>query len=240
MNSKDQKVIELVKIQSWYIPRNAESYQMMRTVGVPLLKIHSDLVPTLKIALDQKGIRAKATPFSSILEAKLDTIGAAWLKDTRRRCKINTSDMTFLGANTPKNRKMVASMDNHLAQFFARWGYQYSPEYSEQGERLKFRVDFKFSPTKDPLVPSVVEDDVSELNLILGFTRIHLIFNNKTSKPKGNGFKMLYNELRIYTKAGTEWVQIHAGTFTNEMIGELNEALAAFSILHTRRKVLEV
>lgn len=246
MNTKvhDPQVIELVRIKQWYIPRDAVSYQTLKSVGVPLLIIHKDFLPTLQLSTRRNNIRAKEVDWKSILETRLDQVGAQWLSQADRKSKITDDKMVFMAKATTKNRKSIASLDASLAKFFARWSFRYHPVFSETLDRCKLVADFKFDPELQPVVPSIVPEPKTEHELVLGFTKIKITFYDKPHKDLTTNLRLASMlaplvVLEVFTQAGSKWLPVHSSTFKDPQIGNLDQFLNAMAILHGRQQLRE-
>lgn len=235
MSEKTQPptVIKFVKIKSWFIPLDAECYQTLVSIKVPMVKLHADFLPTLQLATRPRNIRASSVPFSEIFNAKMDHIGGVWLSKPGRRCVITDTRSVFQCKSSEKNRKAIASLDSFFTGFCARWGLRYTPVFSETPNQLKLVVDYKFDPDLNPCIPNVIAEEEAAHELILGFTKIRLTF-----KKRGPN-RVPYNHLQIFTKSGAEWLQIHTGSFSNKEIGDVGEWLTAIGALHSQYKIEE-
>jgi hypothetical protein len=216
MSEKTQpKIIKLVKIKQWYIPFDADCYQTLVRIKVPLTKIHQDFLPTLQLATGPRNIRAVSVPFSEIFNEKLDKVGSVWLEKPDRKCKITETRSSFVCDSNERNRKAIASLDNFLKQFCARWAFRYSAVFSETPSKLKLVVDHEFDQTLSPCVPSTLPVETSVYEVVLGFTKITVT----TERKKGR----VYNHLTVATQAGGAWIQVHTGSFID--VGDQNVLL---------------
>ena len=249
MSEKTQpQVIKFVRVKQWYIPEDAESYQLLRSAGVPLVKIHADFLPTLQLATKPRGIRAKSRPFSEVYAEKMDALGAQWLSKPERKCKIGDNRAVFSAPLTERNKKKINELDDFFTRFTSRWGFSYKPVYSESDKSVKLVVDLKFDPNKNPVVPSVSPPETQTHELELGFTKLRVTFNNKRTAPQfGNrattdrGVMALgspYSLLEVFVKAGTDWQLVHTGTFIADTVGSMDSWLQAMAVIHTEKKVV--
>ncbi len=248
-NTQSPKVVTFVKMKSWFIPMDAASYQLLRSVNVPLLKIHQDFIPTLQLAFKAKGIRAKSEPFSDILTNFLDRIGAVWLSKDGRKCKLSESRAVFTCPSTPKNRKSVAKLDHLFQEFMARWAHTYAPVFSETPRELKLVLDFKFDPQRQPIVPSADTDKEDSFEVILGFTKIKITFDVRRmiapTRSRGDTRAQAptfvgtpTNILEVFTQTGTSWTQVHTASFTHYQMGTLIPFLAGMGELHNMQSAI--
>lgn len=239
-------VIEFVKVKSWYIPADAKSYQTLRSLKVPLLKLHQDFIPTLQMVTRPAGIRARSIPIKEVMDKFMDKIGEIWLSKPGRRCRMNETRSVFHCKSTPKNRKSINKLDSLFQEFTSRWGFSYSPVFSETPKELKLVLDYKFDPSRSPVVPAVVEHQEPVFELELGFTKIKITFDvrrmmvplrgrddHRVVAPTAVGAPT--HILEIFSKAGTGWIQVHTGSFTMDTIGDMSQFLGCLSVLHAQK-----
>jgi len=237
MSTKTQApaVIELVRIKSWYIPKNAESYQGLKALGVPLLLIQKDFLPTLQLMTRRNNVRATETLWADVLNPLLDKVGMAWKAGDGRSCVMQSDKLTFLAKASAKNRAAVSKLECALAKFFARWSFRYYPTFSETGARYKLVVEFKFDPMLSPIVPSVVAEPKTEYELVLGFTKIKLtVYDKPHADLKAKALIAPLVVVEVFTKTGNSWCTVHTGTFTNSQIGDPKQFCAAMGLLYGR------
>lgn len=234
MSEKTQPaILNFVKIRSWFVPADAETYQKLKELNTPLVKLHQDFIPTLSLVLKPRGIRAKSIPFRDIFNARMDKIGTIWKSQPERRCTIDENRAVFTCKTTEKNKKSISELDILFSKFCSRWGMRYSPVYSEANGRSKLVVDYKFDPDLNPCVPTSIPEDKTSFEFVLGFTKITLSFHQK-----GRG-GVPYNHIKISTRTGNEWLQVYTGSFTNKEIGDIRPWLSAMGILHSQFKIEE-
>ncbi len=249
MSEKTQPpVINFVRIKQWYVPADADSYQLLKSVGVPMVRVHGDFLPTLQLVTKPRGIRAKARYFSEVYAEKMDALGAKWMSKPDRKCKISDSRAVFTAKLTPRNRIKINEIDDFFTRFTARWGFSYKPVYSESDKQLKLVVDIKFDPTKNPVIPSMVPPEQVVHELELGFSKIKVTFNNRRSAPqfgdrtnsdRGNHpLGAPYSLLEVFVKAGCDWQLVHTGTFIAETVGNMQSFLQALAVIHTSQKAV--
>lgn len=239
--SQKTQVVNFVRIKSWYIPADAESYQLLKSVHFPLCKVSAEMLPALQLAMRPTGMRAKSESLTeTILHPYLDRIGAAWKSKEGRKCKITDKQLVFVAPLSAKNKKAINSLDDSLTRFFARWGFSYSPVYSDDNNgKCKLVVDFKFDPYRNPVIPNVDVSAPEVVELELGFTKLKITFGRRReaqpygerqhhlSGPKATGAP--FHLLEVYAKAGAEWVLVHSGTFVDPSIGVMVPWLEAMS-----------
>jgi hypothetical protein len=234
MTVADPKILNLVKIKSWYIPGDASTYQVFKKLGIPLLKIHADFLPTVALKMKPAGYRAKAQNFNELRDDFLDRLGTQWKSKAGRNCKLADNQLAFTAEASAANRKAIARVETIIHEFCGRWGFRCVPQFSELPNKLKLVVNLKFDPNLEPVIPNedTVKDTVHEL--ILGFTKIKL-----TLMPATKQIKTQRTLLEIFTKAGTEWVSLHTSTFTDYEIGDVTQFMHGIGLLFSRRKIKE-
>lgn len=235
-----QSVIDLVRVKSWYIPANAESYQLLKGASVPMLIFHKEFLPTLELALRRKGIRARETLWGDIFGERMDKIGSQWKIKAGRTCKITDTKMVFTANASEANRKAIASLESSLAKFFARWSFRYYPTFSEVVDRYKLVVEFRFDPELVPVVPVVPVDIKKDYELQLGFTKLKVTFYDKPSDdPKVIGMIAPLVLMEVFTQTGNTWHNTHTSTFKPSQIGEVDKFLPCMAELFNRMQISE-
>lgn len=235
--SEKTQVIELVKIKSWYIPATPDAYQLLKSIKVPLLKVHKDFIPTLRLATDPRGIRARSIDFSTILHERLDKIGVQWKSKPGRTCKLTDNRLVFSAPCSDRNRRAVANLESAFARFCQRWGFRCVPLYSERDNKLRLVVDYSFDPGRNPVIDSAQVPAEQAFELVLGFTRIKLTFMDRPTSQGQARPPLIHTEVSI--QQGSDWKVVHTGTSTNNQIGDLSQFLTCLGRLHTNRQVLE-
>lgn len=235
MSKKTQTVIDLVRVKSWYIPGNAESYQALKAASVPLLIFHKEFLPTLQLATKRAGLRARETLWTDIFAERMDKIGEQWKSVKDRNCKITNQKLVFLCKANEKNRKSISSLESSLAKFFARWSFSYKPTFSETNDRYKLVIDFRFDAELQPIVPVVPVDAKRVYELELGFSKISLTFYDKPSEDvKVRGMIAPLVLMEVFTQTGSTWYPVHTSTFKPSQIGDVRSFAPGFAELINR------
>jgi len=189
----DPNEIRLTRIKQWYFPVDFETYKTLKKLGVPLLRIHHTFIPTLRLITKSHGIVGKEVPFEEeLMDPFVEMLAATW-KKKYGKCLISNSEMTFLATDPEKikaAKEAMPKLEQLLHNFFSRWGFAYTPQYSESasGKRIKFHVDFKFDSNKMPIINLEADEQVlPKVQWKLGRIRISLTFDN----PKG---KVVYGK----------------------------------------------
>lgn len=183
-SSRKQKIIQLTRIKQWYLPVDADSYNILKAAGCPLLRIHENFIPTLSLLTKPHHIKAQVVNFNdSILHPYLDELGARWQKKEFRKATINASILKFETTNASiqaSAKEALEKVETSLRRFFTRWGYQAVFEVSENRGKVKLHVTYKYDSTRMPVIP-LVEDPLSlpTITLVLGFLRIRMTLGEK-------------------------------------------------------------
>ena len=237
--SDNPTTVNLLQVKAWFIPADAESYAILKKAGLPLLKFHGEMLPTIKLATDSRGIVLRAKKFGAYLDSKFEALGSAWLKNREhgRKCLITEKRLVFSGDLNTTNKKGICKIDHYLSDLFARWGYAYTSTYSETNAKLKLVADFYFDPKREPVVPMIDPVNNPEAEILLGFSKIKLTFFTKaTDKTKARGWKTPIVLLEVFTQTGVEWTAVWSSTFSTTQIGDMNSIIAGISLLHTAAK----
>lgn len=220
MKKAQPRVIRLTRIKQWYLPADAESYMILRSVGVPLTRIASDFMPTLQLITRSNNIRGKEVSFThDILDPHLDRIGAQWLKAADRTCTIKSRTMKFettharaLGAA----REVKDKLQDNLERFFTRWGYRSTFTQSEHRGKFRLYVEYWFDSKVLPVIPLEADEKaVPEATLTLGFTRI--------------GLKLMPREIMvtISISQGGNFVPLHTSRCLYSQVSDVRRLTAA-------------
>lgn len=236
-NAQDNsRVLELVRIKSWYMPGNIQTYNELRTLKVPLLKIHKDFIPTLGLLVKKAELRVRSKPFQDLLDAYLDKIGVQWQSRPKRKCKLGNERLVFTAPLSMKNKEAVQKLDVALARFFERWGHFYNAVYSAEGEKLKLVVDYGFDANRNPVLPSVEPVNQQVFEFVLGFTKLRFTFHDKRSAMSDAKTRMLppIIQTEVLIQAGTQWTLAHTSTCVDSQIGDPSQFLSSMGLFFER------
>ena len=237
---KTHTVINLVRIKSWFIPADAEAYQVLKAAAGPLLIFHKDFLPTLKLATVRHNIKAREILWSDLFDRRLDKIGGQWTASKDRTCKLTQQKLIFVAKATNKNRKAIAALESALARFFARWSFRYRPVFSETPDKLKLVVDFRFDPELQPLMPVVPQETKRHYEMVLGFSKVSLTFYDKPSEDiKVRGMIAPLVLFEVFTQTGSTWHPIHTATFKPAQITDVLSFAPGFAELVSRARTNE-
>lgn len=230
------EVLELVQIKSWFVPADTNTYNRLRDLKIPLLKIHKDFIPTLQLATRRAQLRVRARKFPVILEAYLDKVGEAWMKKPGRKCRLNASRLVFTAPLTTKNKEAIQKLDVSLAQFFERWGHKYVPVYSTDGDRQKLVVDYQFDPGRQPVLRTVEIDKSQQFEFEFGFTKLRFVFHDAKTQQTSTRTRMQPRmiQLEVLTKCGTEWNLVHTSTCVDSQLGDPSQFMASMALFFER------
>jgi hypothetical protein len=222
MNSSDKKykIIRLTKIRQWYLPVDAESYNILKDAGVAMLRIHENFLPTIGLLTKKRKIKARSVPFNeSILHPYLDELGSRWQAKEFRKATINASVLKFETTHASihaKSKEVIEKLEASLRRFFTRWGYAAMFEYSESRGKCKLHVTYKYDSTKLPVIP-LVEDSTSlpTITLELGHIRVRLTMGMK------------YVETNISEATGNSWTSVRTSRCLYSQISDVRPFINA-------------
>lgn len=234
-----EQTIEFVKIRQWYVPRNADSYRILRELRTPLLKMHRDFLPVLKLVTVPRGIKAKAFDFESILNERLDKLGLQWKSRPGRTCKLTDKRLAFSAPCNDRNRRAIASLEASFAKFCTRWGFKATPLYSEREDRLRLVIDYQFDPSRNPIIESAPVEQTRSFELVLGNTKFKISFMDKPTSNQGGRNMPPIIHFETFAKAGSDWKLAHTGTCVDPEIGDPVQFMTALSLLFDRRQIID-
>lgn len=214
--------VRFTKIRSYYFPVTADDYKLMRAHGIPLIRIHENMMPTLGLVFKRHKIKPELQSFrDTILEPFLDRLGAGWQAKEHRRATINRSWMKFETTHSsiqPQGRDALYKVEATLRRFFTRWGFSASFEVSENRGKLKLHVQYRFDPERNPVIP-LAEDHtvVPSVKLDLGFVRLTLLMFERDV------------EINVSLAAGTDWKSIHTSRCKYEQVSDVRHFISALA-----------
>jgi hypothetical protein len=212
--------VKLTKIKQFYFPVDADDYKLLKSFGLPVIKIHENLLPTLGLVFNKHKIKPQSVNFmDTIMNPYLDKIGEVWQSKEHRVATITKSVMKFETTKASiqaSSREALHKLETSLRRFFTRWGYSAVFELSESRGKLKLHVQYKFDPERDPIIP-LVEDATSlpSIKLELGFVRLSLTLMKREV------------EINVAIAAGTGWNSIHTSRCLYSQITDVRPMLTA-------------
>jgi hypothetical protein len=210
------QIIRLTKLRQWYLPVDAESYKILRSAGIPLIRIQENFIPTIGMLTKKKKIKARLVDFNdTILNPYLDELGMRWQKKDHRKATINSSVLRFetVHASAAEQARLaVPKIEASLRRFFARWGYTATYELSESRGKIKFHVAYKYDPNKLPII-NLQEDPTSlpVARIDLGYVRISLTMGEKEL------------ETNVSIATGTTWQSIHTSRCLYSQVSDVRQ-----------------
>ncbi|QRE00117.1 hypothetical protein [Burkholderia phage BCSR5] len=205
--------IKLTKIKQWIMPRDAVSYKVLRRLGLPYTKFHERMMPTLKLLMEKKGVKASPVQFQDdIFEPFTDKVIEGWERIPGCKALIKSKSMTFVckGAdNFDRAQKAKEKLEECLDRFFRRWGYTYTAQWSEGKTTLKLYIEYVFSNDRMPELKVESENEVvPETILTLGRTRLVFKFGKINTKGPHSGREPEVT-LKVEISQGGQWNGIH-------------------------------
>lgn len=218
-DTKEVSVIRLTKLKQWYMPVDAESYLILKAAGLPLLRIHEDMLETVGLLLKRNNIRAKSIKFNEeLLEPYLDKIAATWQKGEHFTARITSNVMVFKTEHASvleKGRERAVKLEDALRRFFERWGYIATIEKSEKRNKLLIHVTYKYSSDRNPVLHLEQEAEaMPTFSVELGFVKLTISM----------GAKEL--EVNVSAKAGTGWNSLHTSRTIYSQISNVKPMIA--------------
>lgn len=215
------RIITITKLKQWYLPVDAESYKILRSVGIPLIRIQENFMPTISFLAKKEKIKARVVDFNdTILHPYLDELGALWQKKDHRIATINSSVLKFETVHSSaaeQGRIAIPKVEASLRRFFTRWGYTASFEFSESRNKLKLHVNYKYDSNKLPII-NLIEDATSlpVTRIDLGYVRISLTMGEKEL------------ETNISIATGTTWQSIHTSRCLYSQVTDVRQMINTF------------
>lgn len=220
MTVPDRQIVRLTKIKQWYMPVDADSYKIMRTAGVSLLRIHADFMPTVKTLTRKHNIRSESVDFNdSILTPHLDKLSELWRKKANRTSTLTSSVLKF--ETTHKDayeagKIALPKLEDALRRFFSRWGYTASYEISETRHKLLLHVRYKYDSNRSPVL-SLIEDKelLPQIKIDLGFIRLSLTPGERDI------------EVNVSQQHGSDWKTVATTTCLYDQISDVRPMINA-------------
>lgn len=209
--------ITFTKIKQWYLPVAAEDYKALRALGVPLLRVHQNFLPTLSLITKGHDYSGRLVSFKDdILNPYLDNLGQKWQQSQSRKCSISASVLKFEARLEPKNVEAFTKLEASLRKFFVRWGYSASFDYSETRGKGKLHIQYKYDSKKSPVI--VLKEDSTSLPAIkleIGFVRLTLTLGEKEI------------ETNIAISAGGQWSSLHTSRCLYTQVSDVRPMVAS-------------
>lgn len=200
---KDKKHIRLTKIKQWYMPADVVSYKRLRKAGVPLLKFHENMLPTISMIAKRKGVTAELVSFKdTILNPFLDRVSDDWRglhEDTSCKSDSKTIRLTTTHRDAAEHvEPVLEDLRKFVGQFFERWGYKFTFEVSKKREKLLVHIEYWFSNDANPVIP-IKDDPIGQqsFELTLGFLKLSFTTDDT------------YLNVVVHASRGGFWAPIH-------------------------------
>lgn len=203
-------VIRLTKVKQFYLPVDAESYLVLRNAGIPLTRIHQDILPTIQLLTRQNNIKAKEVSFANeIVTPFLDRVGAEWLKGEHRSVTITAKTMRFETTNSKGLRsaeEAAPKLQACLERFFLRWGFRSTIEQSVHRNKCLIYVSYWLDANTQPVISlEQAATEIPAVTLTFGFTRLTLKLGPRechlvVSTSQGGTFVPLHSTRCLYNQ----------------------------------------
>lgn len=226
--STDKKLIRLTKIKQWYLPADVKSYKRLRKAGVPLLRFHERMLPTVAMIAKRSGIQAEEVSFKeTILNPFLDRLSSEWTKlheDTDVEINSKTIILKTTHADAADEVEPVfKDLEACVERFFERWGYSYTFEVSKKRGKYLVHVNYWYNDSKQPIVH--VEDDPEKqttIELVLGFLKLTLTMDDT------------HISTVVHTSCGGNWTPVHSSRCLYSQVTNLQPFIEGMFELSTR------
>jgi len=218
---ESEKILRLVKIKQWYIPYDGDSYKLLRSAGVPLVRFHENFLPTLQLLCKKHKFRGQLINFrEKVLEPFLDKVGITFNRKPHCRATINTKSLRFETLKPEVFQAMkentIPKLEDVLLAFFRRWGYKSTFKYSEHRGKILLVVDYWYDSEKLPIIPLAESlEELPPVRIKFGMTRITLKMGEKYLETiievsQGGIFKTLHTTRCLYSQMSSVKPMIHA------------------------------
>lgn len=217
--------LELIKNRQHYIVKDAASYAILKRIGLPLLRIPQDFLPTVEGMLAAHGISHVVQGFApTVFEPWLERVTRIWAKKygtSKANGDTKSGSITFIAScrkdlDPTTDEKLIQTkvainkLSDQVTQFFQRWGYRVDVNYSETlgGTKVKLHVEYRFEADRMPVLDlETPVQDLKEYVLQFGFSRVVLQFDNPKEKSKRND--IAYVHIRYEVSQGGKWSTIN-------------------------------
>lgn len=215
--NKNTRVIKLTRIKQYYYPVDSDSYKILRSVGLPMTRIHVNFMPTVQMITRPQHIRGIEVDFKNeIFNPFLDKLGTVWNSKKWRKSTLTSSVLKFESSDQLKESKVgIDKLEAVLRRFFSRWGFTSVFEYSEVRGKCKLHVVYKFDVNKQPLVP--LSEDVTSLpavQWVIGFVRLTLTMGER------------HVETQFALKAADNWTNLYTSKCLYSEVADVRPMLA--------------
>lgn len=193
------QTLKLVRLKTWFIPADRESYQLLVDLGFPTTKIREESRGPLSLILKKKQIDVSVVKFKDIRDKFFNAVADAWLKHPGRLATVGVTSLTLETKKKSALDKAMKSLPKYkskIEQWAERWGMHVTMTESELRGMLKLRIDFSVSE-RAPVIrlKSSVTDEPQQ---ILEFGNHRLLVSTSSQ----------FFHWRLEAKAGTAWKHV--------------------------------
>ena len=252
--SQNTRTISLVRTSSSsLVPLDPESLTLMGKLNMGVNRLDSDFLPVLELACKRANIQVELLGFKSILNEFLRKIAGAWQAVKGRKNVFTKGQLIFTAPldKSVKTKKSVDRLNDSLAKFFARWGFAYSPTYSEdtKGKKLKLAVEYSYCANKTPVIAMDEKHNASlAVDILhLGFTKVRFTLNKRRESPSlptpgssrvADKVGTPFHIMEVLVQAGSNWEVVHTSTFADHEIRDLSPIIETLTLLQSKNKTL--
>lgn len=184
------------------MPRSGADYALMRSIKMPVTRIHHSALGILKHQADKNGIALKGVSWNSVLGEATTKIAGYWAGDhfstefSKGRMLVNTTHSSVLDTGRVK----ASVVQGAIERFLNRWGFTGEFNYSESRDKVQLVVDYDFNLHRTPAVEvGQAPDEVPSSTFTIGFTQFKFTQTEK------------YLIWTMLMQAGTEWKEVRSG-----------------------------
>lgn len=149
-----EEVVRFIKLKSWFIPADRESYRVLRRLNLAEVRYSEDFIETLVGLLRKKKITATARPFAEVEREFFEKFEAAWLSKPNRKLT-RTSKCIKLEARDVTARliqQVLPDAESCLQRFCRRWGLASSSSLHESPTRVRLEFSMTFDKERLPVI----------------------------------------------------------------------------------------
>lgn len=207
-------MITFARNKQWLIPLTDDDSRKLCKLGLKLTKFDIDFVPTLKLILKHKKEKASYVDFQSVvLDPAISKLEKFWAKTENSKVKYGNCQIKLFGDNNQSNLQKLRTIENKLALFFERWGYEVDFIHNETATRCSLTIDYAFSSERLPVItyddreydadfdPAILEFGDYRLLIYVHTDCFGFAFEKKKLGISGDSFETIASQSKIqYSK----------------------------------------
>lgn len=202
------QTLRFVKYKSWLLIADEDSYKASISLGTPILKIHVDMVPSLKILLKSHNMKGQSEDFlETIWEPFFKKFKHTWHNvNEGRQLKVGKFGQLVFVCNTSQEQLLNKALET-LRLFLQRWAFVLDTEFKRRGSSIAVNATFAFSERATPALRLEQSGFPDEPIATKAFTfgNLRFVFEDR----KGFGKLPDYVLVKTEAKAGDHWDCVH-------------------------------